>query len=252
MKHYRPNQARSPWTLAAILAFSLLLFSACAQQEQALSPNDSSPCGQVQPSCGGTFPTPHPTPRADEPSLLQDWMEHAPCDAPCWQGITPGETTAEQALEILENLPEVEKIGASGSSNLYRGEHVWLGSWPGVFGSFDYDVDTRLVRSILPPYVGTVRLEQMIERYGEPDYLYVGAYMDQSFDPNPGRKQFSLRVGFLEGKVWMNVIQEDESIQPTISPSLLLARPSFYKDFYFKDINGDQPVDWEGFQSFEW
>jgi hypothetical protein len=230
----------------------LFLLSACAQQEQAIVSNDSSPCGEVPVSCGGKRPTPYPTPRADEPSLLQDWIEHAPCDAPCWNGITPGVTTSKQALEILKSLPEVSRLHPSGNSTLERGQYLWSGPWPDTFGSFDYDVDTSIVRSIYPPYAGTVRLEQMIERYGEPDYLYVWAYIELPFEKNPGRKHFSLRVGFLEGTVWMNVIVEDDSVQPTISPSLLLSSPRFYKDFYFKDTNGDQPVTWEGFQSFEW
>ncbi|NTV84825.1 MAG: hypothetical protein HGA23_11090, partial [Bacteroidales bacterium] len=33
----------------------------------------------------------------------------SPCDAPCWQNITPGETQSEPLVELLEAVPDMEK-----------------------------------------------------------------------------------------------------------------------------------------------
>lgn len=36
------------------------------------------------------------------------WLDQPICKPPCWQHITPGVTTRNEALVILENMPEVE------------------------------------------------------------------------------------------------------------------------------------------------
>ncbi len=35
------------------------------------------------------------------------WLDKPACQAPCWQNITPGMTTMEEALSIFENTPEI-------------------------------------------------------------------------------------------------------------------------------------------------
>jgi hypothetical protein len=40
------------------------------------------------------------------PSSILDDMT---CDAPCWQGIVVGETSKDEALQIIEQMPEVQK-----------------------------------------------------------------------------------------------------------------------------------------------
>lgn len=36
------------------------------------------------------------------------WLHHRPCEAPCWEGIIPGQTTVVQAMHQLQNLPIVD------------------------------------------------------------------------------------------------------------------------------------------------
>ncbi len=41
---------------------------------------------------------------------IERWLSNPVCQPPCWEGITPGETTAKEAHEKLAALPDVEKF----------------------------------------------------------------------------------------------------------------------------------------------
>src|SRR5688572_2209141 len=43
------------------------------------------------------------TANSESIDLLTHWIDGIPCEPPCWQGITPGQTTAFQAVEILRS-----------------------------------------------------------------------------------------------------------------------------------------------------
>lgn len=50
-----------------------------------------------------------PPPELRDPNLLQDTslISDEPCAAPCWRGITPGQTLWSQALTIVEDDPSL-------------------------------------------------------------------------------------------------------------------------------------------------
>lgn len=50
-----------------------------------------------------------PPPELRDPNLLQDTslISDEPCAAPCWRGITPGQTSWSQALTIVEDDPSL-------------------------------------------------------------------------------------------------------------------------------------------------
>lgn len=69
----------------------------------------------------------------EEPPSLADMMllkdtslvDSIPCAPPCWNNITPGETTWADALQIIEddsrlNVPEIEEIEAEDNSVILR------------------------------------------------------------------------------------------------------------------------------------
>jgi hypothetical protein len=53
-----------------------------------------------------------PTPKTATPEHLRmwqiSWLDQSGCRPPCWQNITPGLTTRNEALAILETMPSVE------------------------------------------------------------------------------------------------------------------------------------------------
>lgn len=64
------------------------------------------------------------------------FVDNMKCEAPCWQGITPGLTTRAEANEILENLDFIESIYYTeesrrpfdGRFNIFDKQDTWMGS----------------------------------------------------------------------------------------------------------------------------
>jgi hypothetical protein len=50
-----------------------------------------------------------------EKSVDRSILTDSPCAAPCWQGITPGETTTEAAFDILTELGYEPHLGKDGN-----------------------------------------------------------------------------------------------------------------------------------------
>ena len=50
--------------------------------------------------------------------LVQDLLNDTPCDAPCWQGIVPGQTTGQEAIDILFSDTGPSYVAGSGPSHL--------------------------------------------------------------------------------------------------------------------------------------
>src|SRR5690349_3286976 len=72
-------------------------------------------CALILASCGAstnaspTWPvSPTNTPLPTPPVLAHNPLDTEPCMAPCWQNITPDETTLDQAAQILDDLGDLD------------------------------------------------------------------------------------------------------------------------------------------------
>ena len=71
----------------------------------------------------------------DTPSVSQELVDRSlitgePCGPPCWQGIIPGETTEEETMTILHELPFVD----GGATHVQGNRIHWhsdIEGWPG-------------------------------------------------------------------------------------------------------------------------
>lgn len=92
---------------AVALILVVISSGACVSMTKApLStlPVASSPVETARPS-----PSPTEMSSLTESALPEDWsyrwLKGIPCRPPCWEGITPGQTTAREAEEILRQSP---------------------------------------------------------------------------------------------------------------------------------------------------
>jgi hypothetical protein len=104
--------------------------------------------------------------------LLQDTsvITDEPCAAPCWRGITPGETKWNDALAILEaddTLTDMEI-----RSNADTGQ---IGAaWSAVNGDKCCQMFTQDGESVALIVLSTtpdIKFGEVIEKYGEPEYV---------------------------------------------------------------------------------
>ncbi len=97
------------------------------------------------PSVTQGTPIPLPLPTQTDSAFRYDWknnwLNNATCAPPCWENITPGQTTLQEATGIIKNLPGVEIYGTYrdkvdwGVHGLYSGSASVYGFGPVGDGS---------------------------------------------------------------------------------------------------------------------
>lgn len=116
-------------------------------------------------------------PVLDVDSLVDNWLRGVPCRPPCWEGITPGQTTYTQSLSILTNLSitkSIETTEAVSASRANEGTIYW-DAQSGIGGSVSYFIDAS-VYEITVDYQSRVAFREVISAYGEPSHIYAAAY----------------------------------------------------------------------------
>ena len=124
------------------------------------------------------------TRRPEDALVLSDeelsarWLSGTPCRPPCWEGITPGETTAEDAFDILsanplftqvqiDRFPE-DRLGYISffmrSSRLDEGVVIY------------HDYSTETVFAVYLYGLWNENLGKLIQAFGEPSHVEVGLF----------------------------------------------------------------------------
>lgn len=95
----------------------------------------------------------------------------SPCAPPCWQGIIPGETTAEEAMRILQSSPYVKKgnIEKTGSYSLGA---IWA-YWKISSGGVSVGLRDGLVHEIALNTPYRLTLGEVAKKFGTPEALRV-------------------------------------------------------------------------------
>jgi hypothetical protein len=100
-----------------------------------------------------------------------------PCDAPCWRGITPGETAWDAALTILEDSADLDKPDVKKEDNGPGIGALWQPK-DGESCCQMASIDGKTVSVILLRLAPTLTLGKLIEARGEPTYA-LGAPGDE-------------------------------------------------------------------------
>lgn len=95
-----------------------------------------------------------------------------PCAAPCWRGITPGETSWEDALAILEGSEDLTNIETQSAPNSSAAQALWQ-QVDGVLCCQMITNDGETVSGLLLQTAPVMSLDEVIATHGEP--LYVSA-----------------------------------------------------------------------------
>lgn len=154
----------------AILLVVLAVLGLGACESQSTVPHTATPV-QLPPS-----PT-KPLPPADWPYR---WLEGIPCRPPCWEGITPGQTTAEEAVEILRRSPIVATAEIT-TIPLHSENGVVEWSWAGTGrqgGGADFyaRIPPSPIYLVYPSYPVYFKLGDVIQAYGEPSHIIAKAF----------------------------------------------------------------------------
>jgi hypothetical protein len=157
-------------------------------------------CGRNPSEYQITLPTPAPTltppPRTALPftaELQTNWLAGKPCAPPCWEGVIPGQTSLDEAINILNQHPQMGNIAIYDVPK-YRGGVVgweWSGHPPSGYGLLHYqrleDSTAALINSISVQFPDHFSLAPIIAAYGEPSYIAPHASLRPPFGHPDGK-----------------------------------------------------------------
>ena len=184
------------------------------------------------------------TATAPAPSPWIDVILNDPdCAPPCWNGITPGVTTMDEAWAIIQAEPGLIDLVYSGGETSRAGID-WTFSnadgWGTVYSSStDYSTVYRICfdsRVNYPP----LSLKEVIEYWGEPDVLDLHirsglGYVANLYYPQSG---IDMDLFFIRGPWYSNRI---EVLPDNGIGDLCFSRP------FPRDEDNSQWLDWEGY-----
>ncbi len=116
---------------------------------------------------------------APAPNLLNDeylrdmtLISGEPCAAPCWQDLTPGETSWEEASDYIETsglYTDVERSTSEEEGN--NAEAISFGETEGQPCCYIYTAEGETVDRIWLLLAPQMLLDQVIDEYGEPEFI---------------------------------------------------------------------------------
>ena len=159
------------------------------------------------------------------------------CGPPCWNGITPGETTFDEALEILDELEIVAEV-----QTVEEG-----GQRAAIFGGEDnvqccqmLSQDGESIAFIQIRTAPLLTLGEVIETYDEPTYLDGAPFTRSQTIFNLYYEDLSLVV-FVYAEAGASLSETSEII------GSVFVNPDIYSDL----IAGSSLHVWEGYMSLE-
>jgi hypothetical protein len=113
------------------------------------------------------------------PALLQDEavLTGEPCAVPCWRGITPGETSWDEAVAILQADPMLENVQVQEDAN----SDAKAASWAQLDGDECcqmFSVDGQTVWVLFLRLAPEIALGDVVEVQGEPAFAVGSPFTD--------------------------------------------------------------------------
>lgn len=102
------------------------------------------------------------------------WFHNEPCLPPCWEGITPDETNAQTAVEILKQSKFANNVRVGVPSvvpDLGSITWKWDGETQGGKIYFHAQSPAQTIYSIEVDYPIPVTFQQAMQAYGEPTHI---------------------------------------------------------------------------------
>ena len=213
--------------------------------------------GLLLAACGRGAPAVQPEARitaADPPAALGNiregmagrWLAGQDCRPPCWESITPGQTSLPEALRRLEEHPNVTDVTFDGE----RIRWTWSDRLSSEAGTITGDASglVERIRLDFAPRLGAV-----IAAYGEPSGVlaYTGTRPDY-----PGGDTFTtidaVRIVYADQGFYFDALPSDK---PRIDAELMLIGPVLLAPSANLADMGPQAaaalVPWQDEQSFD-
>lgn len=196
-----------------------------------------------------------PTPPND-----QDWLKKQPCAAPCWEGITPGVTTAEDAFKILQQNAYLSdqsfKLRTGSPRNSSISWH-WNGTEINGEADFDGTPAVHVIQMIRITLINPVQVKDVTAVFGNPDYVSV----DAEYGTDTDKLGYDMYLYFIRSGFRLLLVNNPPDLaMPIITPET----PVNYITFFPASLDGlatalrrdkttlqVQLIPWQGTLDFE-
>ena len=193
------------------------------------------------------------------------WLRGIPCSPPCFEGVTPGKTTATEAQKILQPNPLIRgfKVEASSPIIIPEAYIVWfwnqdiIGKKPsnarGEGGLIRYnDRDSTNIIKVIEPGLLPFKLADVIQAYGEPSHVIA------TFSRKNHESGYWYSLTFFYFSSGFLVKNNPIEVRPELKKDMLLeyieffppgidAYPYYSENFFAKTML----VPWQGFKDWK-
>ena len=192
---------------------------------------------------------------------LQPWTHHwlqsnAPCRAPCWEGITPGQTELAQASTLLMHNALIQSTTIFTSPVAPDKSEIdwrWGNGTLGGRAFYNAQNPPHIIQFLQVNYPDTFSLQQVIGTYGDPSHII--AMQAGGF---PGES----RASQIDQRIWVVYLDKglllgvDSHQGWDIRPDLPLSTPTFFTPgiahftAFFDQTSNHVLVPWQGYHDF--
>ncbi|HEX2914517.1 MAG TPA: hypothetical protein VH186_27195 [Chloroflexia bacterium] len=237
---------------------ALLLLTACGSEKEVQNNRSSASLSAVTAIASNASESATTATSNPDPDWQYRWLQGIPCKPPCWEGLIPGQTTGEEALNILKQNPLVAVAEISYPGPTTGGNYVgwnWVTAPKNRYGSVGDGGDAvfrgsaHVIDLIRPKYTITFKLSQVIAKYGEPSHVIA---IDVTGPDLGSPKEYYL--GFVYLPMGFLLYLKTGNI-PTLTADIALSGPQFFipGEDGFRRF-GSPPlkvlVPWQGYKDF--
>jgi hypothetical protein len=172
-----------------------------------------------------------------------NWLKGIPCSTPCWQGIMPGKTGAQEAYNMLRQSPQVQAVSEE------RESWSWKSGEYGGRLEFSYKTFQPIVKSIQPEFYTDYRYADLINIFGEPTHATGIATAN-----NTGTIVYSYTLVFMnKGLALQSNTQTRPSTERLFFRSITFFVPGKdgFKEAFADNRQPELLVPWQGDKGFE-
>ncbi|GAA5530880.1 hypothetical protein [Herpetosiphon gulosus] len=150
------------------------------------------------------------------------------CELPCWQGITPGRTNANELEIITKDWSFAQKIvQATNEQGLGALSWNWK-DWPEIVNAGVYytkpqkfiDIKVNLINRIIINFEKEIALEKIIARYGQPSHIL----LNHAYDETTKLSYYPWYIVYLEQGFAVSFVPSNQQRPqlPQMSPALAI------------------------------
>ena len=184
------------------------------------------------------------------------WLKGIPCRPPCWEGITPGLTSATEAVKILTGNSLISSAEMSTSPLDPSTGYVywyWSNGQDGGAAYYPAQTPTQIISDIFPYFRKQFELRELIQAFGDPTHVVAIA----SQAPDAPRIFYHIWFVYLPNGL---ALATGSPTKPELNTDLLLNEVLFFaptNEGLTKAIppainHPDWVLPWQGFKSFDY